>query len=568
MARQKVLRRRADGGRTARVVLSLLLVLVLLGPTLGVAAQEDGPSDEDQERPGPPRLLDREAPDREPEVLERTVTPEGLANVIVELPAEADTYIASEWPNQTFGSDALYLGYNLAGENNFGAQRMLLRFDILENVPQGAVVNQASLRLRLNYASPDGDEAMGTVLRRLCSSWSETDVTWNREPDWREIRARAEVGAEEAWYTWDVTGLVADWAARQHANHGMEIIGDETVQQRERAFYSRETTNGLSPRLVVDYTAFNDQEPPVVEVNALPDVVDRDFTVSWSGKDPGGSGIASYDVQYRVDGGAWTDWILDAQPPTNAADFMAGQDGRFYEFRARGEDRAGNVEAFGPPEASTTVDTQPPSTSVDALPAFSTEDTFSVSWSGHDDGAGIRYYDVRYRHDGGSWIPWQQQTLTTRATFHALRGGSYDFEARAVDELGLVEDFTGEAEASIVVDTEPPNAAVNALPVKTGDNSFTVSWSGYDNVTGIQYYDVRYRYNRGGWILWRSQTTAKSAHFSAAHGDGIYDFEARAVDNVGLQEAFLGRAEASIIVDAVPPFIEPTVWLPFVVRNH
>jgi len=439
----------------AGVGLVLLLLSLALMPGVDVVAQDDGPTPEERVPSGPPRLLERGAPTREPEIVERGVTPQGRTNTITVLPAEADTYIASEWPNQNFGSDALYLGYNLGGENSFGAERILIRFDVIGNVPAGAVVNDARLQLYLNFASPADDAPMGTFLRRLASDWTETGVTWNTEPTWAEVRVDKEVESAIGWYEWEITGLVSDWVALTHPNYGMEIIGDEQVQQRERAFYSREVSNDLYPRLVVDYTDFNDTQPPDVSVDALPALVDRDFEVSWSGTDPGGSGIASYDVQYRVDGGAWADWLVDVT--FSAADFVAGADGGFYEFRARGEDRAGNVEPFDDPEASTTVDAQPPTTVVDPLPAITSSTAFSVSWTGSDVGSGIDYYDVRYRFNGGDWLLWQDQTLASSTTFNAMGGdGLYEFEARAVDNLGLVEDFTGEPEASIIVDAVAP----------------------------------------------------------------------------------------------------------------
>jgi hypothetical protein len=214
-------------------------------------------------------------------------------------------------------------------------------------------------------------------------------------------------------------------------------------------------------------TTFNDHQPPDVEVDPLPEIVGRDFVVSWSGKDPGGSGIASYDVQVRVDGGAWGSWIVDADPAVSSAEFMAGQDGRIYAFRARAEDRAGNLEPFGPAEASTTVDAEPPTTAMDPLPTITDETTFQVSWSGHDDVSDIAYYDVRYRYNGGDWILRYPQTLATEAPFSAVEGdGVYDFEARAVDAFGLQEAFTGRPEASIIVDAESPFVAPRAwLPL-------------------------------------------------------------------------------------------------------
>jgi hypothetical protein len=183
-----------------RILLLTLLALVLAAD---VAAQGGGPGGSVTEGPRPPRLLEREAPQREPRILGCTATSEGLANTVIELSAEADTYVASEWPDQNFGADALYLGYNLAEENNFGTERVLLRFDVAGNIPQGAVVNDARLRLYLSFSSPSGDAPMGSILRQLDSTWSEGGVTWNSEPTWGPIRAENDVGSVIGWYEWD-----------------------------------------------------------------------------------------------------------------------------------------------------------------------------------------------------------------------------------------------------------------------------------------------------------------------------------------------------------------------------
>lgn len=433
------------------MLLPLLLCFALTG---GVVAQDDGPDAEPTTNPGPSRLIERDTPTRAPRVLEETVTPEGIVSTVVELPAVADTYIASEWPQQNFGDDALYLGYDLVCDPCFGAQRMLLQFDVTRHVPEGAVVNDARLRLHLNWSSPEDDSPMPTLLRQLLSPWGEDSATWESEPEWGPIHAENEVGSVITWYEWDVTTLVGEWVGGTADNYGVEIIGDERVQERERAFYSRETPNTLYPRLVVDYTDLNDTQAPDVTVDPLPVFVDRDFIVSWSGTDPGGSGIASYDVQFRVDDGDWIDWLVGVT--SSSAVFAAGQHGRFYQFRARGEDRAGNVELFGEPEAGTTVDARAPATEVDPLPTVSRSSSFTVSWTGQDDGSGIAYYDVWYRFNQGGWNLWQDQTLTTSTTFNTEEDGVYEFEARAVDEVGNVEMFTGEPEASILVDARAP----------------------------------------------------------------------------------------------------------------
>lgn len=407
-----------------------------------------------QEDPAPPpRNTDRAAPERTPEILAQTEQPDGV-NTIIAIPASADAYIASGRPNDNFGSDALFLGYNLAGGNNYAAQRSLLRFDVENNVPDGAIINNATLRVYLSFSSPDDDAPMGTVLRRLASPWDEANVTWNTEPVWTDVDDTVYVGSDLTWYEWDMTELVENWKTAVYPNDGVEIIGDETVQQRERAFYSRETTTSLYPILVVDYFLSNDQEPPSVTVNALPEYSPRIFTVSWTGTDPGGSGLDYYDVQVRVDGGDWQTWL--AGTTVSEADYGAGENGRLYQFRARGVDNAGNVEPFGDAEAQTTVDSQPPISTINPLPALTNNTSFTVSWTGSDSVTGIDYYDVQYRFNDTAWALWLPQTGATSANLNNAADGVYAFEVRAVDNMGHVEPFANVAEASIIVDNQAP----------------------------------------------------------------------------------------------------------------
>ncbi len=447
----KIAAHRRQPGDDARRFILWLLTLSLFMATGSVAlhaqtGEVDGAAAELA------RGLQRTAPLRTPQVLEQDRLATGALRTVVELPAIADSYIASARPNQNFGSDSLFLGYNFFGDN-FGAQRLLVRFDIAGNLPENAIINDARLRLRLSFASPTNDAPMNTVLRRLASDWSETGVTWNSEPEWTAVDDRTRVGSAPDWYEWNVGPEVQLWVDGT-PNYGVEIIGDERVQQRERAFYSRETNTNFFPRLVVDYTVQTDRSPPSVTINPLPPLVGRNFTVSWSGTDPGGSGIAYYDVEYRINGGDWVAWLSEVTE--TSAEFSDGRNGQRLEFRVRGVDNAGNQEPFGDAEAATTVDTQPPTTQVNPLPAIVGVTSFTVSWAGTDSGAGIQYYDVRFRVDRGEWQLWQQQTTATSALFTAPGDGLYEFEARAVDNRGQVEDFTGQPEASTIVDTQPP----------------------------------------------------------------------------------------------------------------
>lgn len=442
--------------RHIRTLIMVLMSLLLLAAPKGVGAQ---PGD-------PPRVTeDREAPERE--VIVRPASEDALLAQVILAP-EADTHIASERPTQNFGSSALFLGYNLTGDT-FGAERIFLRFDVAEAVSDTVTINEAVLRLYLTFSSPIDDAPMPTRLQRVDAPWAENTLTWATEPEWGPAYVTEVVGTVEGWYEWEITELVREWVNGTHPNYGVELIGDETIQQRERAFYARETATAFYPQLVIDYTDVVDADPPDITVDPLPEYVDRDFTVSWDGTDPGPADIAHYDVQVRIDGGEWMDWRVGVDG--TEAEYV-GENGHFYEFRARGVDTAGNIEVFGDAEASTTVDTLPPVSTVDPLLPIINNTTFLVTWSGDDEGAGIATYDIVYRVNGGAWTPWLVDTTVTSAVFDVTADafpdvdGVYEFEVRAIDEIGHQEAFDNVAEASTAVDTvEPFIVPVLRMPV-------------------------------------------------------------------------------------------------------
>ncbi len=94
-----------------------------------------------------------------------------------------------------------------------------------------------------------------------------------------------------------------------------------------------------------------DHSPPIPLMQALPEVSPPTFTLQWGGMDD--SGIATYIVWVRVDGGAWTKWL---ETSDNHADYT-GTPGSTYDFALWAEDLAGNwsqnVELS--PQATTTV---------------------------------------------------------------------------------------------------------------------------------------------------------------------------------------------------------------------
>ena len=491
-----------------------------------------------------------------------------MLNTVVEIPANDDTFVTSNQPDANWGADpSLRLGYD-AQQNGNGAERILLKFDVSGQVPAGAVINNAYIELYETSATPSGDASMGNIARHLNSDWQSAAVTWNsHEPNWGGVDEQGSIAAADGWRQMPVTGLVQEWLNGTQPNYGAILIGDETVQERERIFYSLNAANDLYPRIVVDYGVSTDTTPPYATVDQLSTYVDDDFNVTWSGSDSGGSGIAYYDVQYQIPGDGWQDWQLHTT--ATSANFAGGQNGVTYQFRARAVDNAGNVQEYGDVQAQTTVDSQAPSVTVNPLPQYSFSPAFTISWSGTDNGgSGIAYYDVQYKIVGGSWQDWLKKTSATSAQFTGAHDGlTYRFRARGVDYVGNAQSL-GDHQAETTVELNGPVSDV--LPFAEDlihTDSFAVSWNGQaEPGKTILYYDVYYRFNDGAWEPWLLQTQNTTEVFTASQGDGVYAFEARATDDYGTVEALSGQAQATLGVDAVAPFLKPIVWLPFIAR--
>lgn len=155
---------------------------------------------------------------------------------------------------------------------------------------------------------------------------------------------------------------------------------------------------------------------------------DTEITVRWAGEDePRGSGIVSYDVQFRaVPNGTWTDWQI-ATSQTQAT--FDGEDSYTYEFRSRARDAAGNVESW--PEkgqAYTNVDARPPLLSIDSpTPGSYTNPGPLIVKGKTEPGAFVAVNDTRAQEAGGVF------TATVQA-----QGRDFVVHVTAADPAGNV----------------------------------------------------------------------------------------------------------------------------------
>ena len=138
---------------------------------------------------------------------------------------------------------------------------------------------------------------------------------------------------------------------------------------------STDQISDTNPGLGVDPTK---QDPitvvtvttPSSSVSPLPATMSSPtFTVSWSGQDPGGPGIASYNIWVSIDGGAYTEWVKNTTATSAVYTAITGT--HTYAFYSQATDYVGNVEAPHTTPDTTTTDVLSPPTVVNTLVAGS-----------------------------------------------------------------------------------------------------------------------------------------------------------------------------------------------------
>jgi hypothetical protein len=100
----------------------------------------------------------------------------------------------------------------------------------------------------------------------------------------------------------------------------------------------------------------------------------------------------------------------------------------------------------------------------------------------------------------------------------------------------LVVQYTPEA--------TPPVSRVESLPSYSRAGKVTIRWSGEDDASGIDYYDVQYRDGAGGsWQDWLA-TDKSQAVFDVGLAGHTHYFRCRAIDKVGNVEDWPADADA------------------------
>jgi uncharacterized repeat protein (TIGR01451 family) len=111
-----------------------------------------------------------------------------------------------------------------------------------------------------------------------------------------------------------------------------------------------------------------------------------------------------------------------------------------------------------------TLDVDPPTSEVAALPAQTDDTTFEVDWSGEDNaqGPGIASYTIYVSEDGGPATVWQSATTATNALFTGALGHTYAFYSTATDYAGITEAMHTTPDTTILVGSDSSDVTIAA----------------------------------------------------------------------------------------------------------
>ncbi len=143
-----------------------------------------------------------------------------------------------------------------------------------------------------------------------------------------------------------LAGIWTDWKTGMDTSGSYPGLGGHSYYFRVRAVDGAQNQEAF--RLDYDIITTVEALPPITQLKPLPKYLlmpnGGPISVSWSGGDPGYSGIKAYDVQYRhLPGGSWTDWQMNTQDTSAVYNAALGE---ALAFRARAIDNALNQEPW------------------------------------------------------------------------------------------------------------------------------------------------------------------------------------------------------------------------------
>lgn len=286
------------------------------------------------------------------------------------------------------------------------------------------------------------------------------------------------------------------------------------------------------------------------------------IVVDFAGSDGSGSGVSETHLYYRHESGDWTYYTLE-HGASGEFDFAASQGEGTYYFQSIALDNAGNTETGpgGDGDDSTVLDQTPPDSHCTA-PEYASQVPFEVPFVSTDAASGVKETSLFYKYEGQP--EWIDSWLTEQGTDGSFQldptmltpeygDGTYYLITISVDNVENEENPPESPDATVILDTTPPSSTLDCVAVTTS-SPLTLDYAASDELSGVVEVRLWYRHQGGNWQDSGLSDTAEAGAFvfDFTHGDGVYDFIAKARDLAGNEESPEGP-DASCIFDTTPP---------------
>ena len=272
-----------------------------------------------------------------------------------------------------------------------------------------------------------------------------------------------------AWNGWAAYGTATSWALT--AGDGAKTVYAQYQDSAGNVSTSYSASVTLDTVAPTGTISINTSTPGFVK--------SRDVTLNLGAADTGSGGV---QMRFSNDNAAWSSWESAAAGKSWT---LSGNDGIktvYVQYR----DAAGNVS--GSYSDTIKLDATPPTgtMSIDGGAAYTGQSVVLLTIEDANNG-GSGVTKMRFSNDGSAWSPWQDHGQT--ATWNLTPGdGLKTVYAQLQDGAGNVsaEPIT----ASITLDTRFPGVLLTTLAGGATHNSFTVTATFTEGVTGFVAGDV------------------------------------------------------------------------------
>lgn len=172
-----------------------------------------------------------------------------------------------------------------------------------------------------------------------------------------------------------------------------------------------------------------------------------------------------------------------------------------------------------------------------------TPNHFELSWSGSDDGAGIRDYTVYMLVNDTLLVAWQKNTPETSAIFSGEVGYTYKFYSIATDHVGHMEVPPGNYDAWTTLTVDVPDIGNGQKPFAIYPNpasgSFTIAMA---NMAVLHHTNIDV-YNQLGELMYSTEMPSDQQHTvnTANWPEGVYFVRISADHMVHAEKLILTR---------------------------